>query len=89
MHDAKNADYDAHSSDTYYAIPTSEIDFNQCRKCTPSYRSLPKDYPRPCCTERTENEQDALNDDWITFPYGHDGDQYTFKHMIKNAYVNT
>ncbi len=31
-------DYLAHKQDLWYAVPMSEIDFNQCRKCTPSYR---------------------------------------------------
>ena len=39
-----------------YATPLSEIDFAQCRKCTPSYRALPKNYPKPLCSERTEAE---------------------------------
>ncbi len=31
-------DYTAHQQDMWYAVPMSEIDFNQCRKCSPSYR---------------------------------------------------
>ncbi len=46
----------------WYAVPLSEIDFTQCRKCTPSYRALPKDYPRIKCTERSEQEAKMLND---------------------------
>ena len=79
------AEYEGNGSDTLYAIPTSEIDFNQCRKCTPSYRALPKDYPKPVCTERSEMEQSVLNDEWITFPFSTE-ETYTFKHMAKNAH---
>jgi len=82
---AARADFDGHGADMYYAIPTSEIDFNQCRKCTPSYRALPKDYPKPVCSERTKMEDEVLNDEWITFPFGHE-DNYTFRHMMKNQH---
>jgi len=46
----------------------SEIDFAQCRKCTPSYRSLPKHYPKPVCSERSEVEASMLNDEWVSAP---------------------
>ena len=49
-----------------YATPMSEIDFAQCRKCTPSYRSLPKNYPKPLCSERSEAEAAVLNDEWVS-----------------------
>lgn len=48
--------------DMWYATPLSEIDFSQCRKCTPSYRALPKSYPKPVCSERNEVEASLLND---------------------------
>ena len=82
---AARADFDGHGSDMYYAIPTSEIDFSQSRKCTPSYRALPKDYPKPMCSERADWENEVLNDEWITFPFGHE-DNYTFRHMMKNQH---
>lgn len=49
----------------------SEIDFAQCRKCTPSYRSLPKHYPKPVCSERSEVEASMLNDEWVSAPLPH------------------
>jgi paired amphipathic helix protein Sin3a len=55
-------EYEEHKADMWYAVPLSEIDFTQCRKCTPSYRALPKDYPRIKCTERSEEEARLLND---------------------------
>jgi paired amphipathic helix protein Sin3a len=79
------SDYEGNGSDALYAIPTSEIDFNQCRKCTPSYRALPKDYPKPVCSERSDMEQSVLNDEWITFPFSSE-ETYSFKHMAKNVY---
>lgn len=71
--------------DMWYAVPLSEIDFSQCRKCTPSYRALPKDYPKPKCTERSEHESVVLNDDWVSIPIGSE-ESYSFKHMRKNQY---
>lgn len=73
------SEYEGHGGDTLYAIPTSEIDFNQCRKCTPSYRALPKDYPKPVCSERSDMEQSVLNDEWITFPFSTDE---TYVHLL-------
>lgn len=82
---ASRADYEAQGSDVWYAIPLSEIDFSQCRKCTPSYRALPKDYPRPLCTERSEVEQKVLNDQWVSIPIGSE-ESTSFKFMRKNQY---
>jgi len=77
--------YEAHKSDVWYAVPLSEIDFTQCRKCTPSYRALPRDYPKAKCTERSEGEQAVLNDQWVSIPIGSE-ESYSFKHMRKNQY---
>ena len=52
----------ANGGELWYATPLSEIDFSQCRKCTPSYRQLPISYPKPVCAERSEMENDNLND---------------------------
>ena len=30
-------------------------------------------------------EESVLNDEWITFPFGHE-DNYTFRHMMKNQH---
>jgi paired amphipathic helix protein Sin3a len=46
----------------WYAVPLSEVDFSQCRKCTPSYRALPKDFPKPICSERRPEEAAVVND---------------------------
>ena len=55
-------EYQEHKEDMWFSVPLSEIDFTQCRKCTPSYRALPRDYPRPKCSERNEEEEKLLND---------------------------
>lgn len=79
------SEYEARGSDLWYAVPLSEIDFTQCRKCTPSYRALPKDYPKPICSERSPTEAVELNDTWVSIPIGSE-ESYSFKHMRKNQY---
>jgi len=72
-------------SDLWYSMPLSEIDFSQCRRCTPSYRALPKDYLRPPSSERSLAEYEVLNDVWVSVPVGSE-DNYSFKHLRKNQY---
>lgn len=48
--------------DLLVATPLAEVDFSQCRKCTPSYRALPAEYPKLLYTDRTPEEASALND---------------------------
>ena len=79
------AAYDSSAADMWYAIPLSEIDFSQCFKCTPSYRALPKDYPRPVCSERSHIDASVLNNDWVSIPIGSE-ESFYFKHMRKNVY---
>lgn len=79
------AAYDASAADMWFAIPLSEIDFSQCRKCTPSYRALPKDYPRPVCSERSSLDMEVLNSDWVSIPIGSE-ESFSFKHMRKNTF---
>jgi hypothetical protein len=35
------------TQDIWFALPLTEIDFSQCRKCTPSYRILPAGHTSP------------------------------------------
>ena len=42
---------DLSPDDTYYSMPVSEIDFSNCRQCTPSYRALPDNYPNVAVSE--------------------------------------
>ncbi len=76
----------AHAQDdAWHSVPLSEIDFSRCRRCTPSYRALPRDYPCPPFSERNEEEAKVLNDIWISLPDGSE-ESYTFRHMRKNQH---
>jgi paired amphipathic helix protein Sin3a len=74
--------------DSWYSVPLSEIDFSRCRRCSPSYRALPRDYPAPPCGDRTEEERMVLNDIWVSLPVGSE-ESYTFRHMRRNTYEET
>eukprot|EP01036_Dinobryon_divergens_P031603 gene31603-41035_t len=66
--------------------PQQDILFSdQCLKCSPSYRLLPEDYPKPKCSERSTSEACALNDSWVSIPIGSE-ESSSFKHMRKNQY---
>ena len=80
----KAADQPNHE-DSWYSVPLSEIDFSRCRRCTPSYRALPRDYPSPPCSDRSEEEMKVLNDVWVSLPVGSE-ESYTFRHMRRNTY---
>jgi paired amphipathic helix protein Sin3a len=71
--------------DAWYSVPLSEIDFSRCRRCSPSYRALPRDYPAPPCSDRSEEEKKVLNDIWVSLPVGSE-ESYTFRHMRRNTY---
>uniref|UniRef100_A0A7S4IGZ1 Histone deacetylase interacting domain-containing protein n=1 Tax=Odontella aurita TaxID=265563 RepID=A0A7S4IGZ1_9STRA len=75
----------AHHDDAWHSVPLSEIDFSRCRRCSPSYRALPRDYPAPPCSERSVVETAVLNDVWVSLPVGSE-ESYTFRHMRKNQY---
>lgn len=79
------SDQENSAQDVLFAMPLSEIDFSQCRKCTPSYRALPLNFPKPQCTERDAMESSVLNDQWVSIPIGSE-ESYSFKHMRKNQY---
>ena len=71
--------------DAWHSVPLSEIDFSRCRRCTPSYRALPRDYPVAPFSGRSEEEAKVLNDVWISLPDGSE-ESYTFRHMRKNQH---
>lgn len=73
------------SDDSWYSVPLSEIDFSRCRRCSPSYRKLPRDYPDPPCSDRSAEEAKVLNDVWVSLPVGSE-ESYTFRHMRRNQY---
>ena len=74
--------------DSWHSVPLSEIDFTRCRRCSPSYRALPRDYPAPPCSGRSEQEAKILNDVWVSLPVGSE-ESYTFRHMRRNTYEET
>jgi len=72
--------------DSWYSVPLSEIDFSRCRKCSPSYRALPRDYPAPPCSQRSDEEAKVLNNVWVSLPVGN---EETFRHMRRNTHEET
>ncbi|KAL9182866.1 hypothetical protein ACHAXT_004145, partial [Thalassiosira profunda] len=74
--------------DAWHSVPLSEIDFSRCRRCSPSYRALPRDYPAPPCSDRSAMEEKVLNDVWVSLPLGSE-ENNTFRHMRKNQYEET
>nr|XP_024363846.1 paired amphipathic helix protein Sin3-like 4 [Physcomitrium patens] len=72
------------SKDKYINKPISELDLSNCDRCTPSYRLLPKHYPRPVSSHRTALGNSVLNDSWVSVTSG--SEDYSFKHMRKNQY---
>ncbi|XP_024382732.1 paired amphipathic helix protein Sin3-like 4 isoform X2 [Physcomitrium patens] len=72
------------NKDKYINKPISELDLSNCDRCTPSYRLLPKYYPRPVSSHRTALGNSVLNDSWVSVTSG--SEDYSFKHMRKNQY---
>lgn len=76
------------TEESWYSVPLSEIDFSRCRRCTPSYRALPRDYPAHPCSDRSPEDAKVLNDVWVSLPVGSE-ESYTFRHMRRNTYEET
>ncbi|KAK7252329.1 hypothetical protein RIF29_36192 [Crotalaria pallida] len=72
------------SKDKYLSKPINELDLSNCEQCTPSYRLLPKNYPIPLASQKTEIGVEVLNDHWVSVTSG--SEDYSFKHMRKNQY---
>ena len=72
----------------WYGMAVSDVDFSQCRRCTPSYRALPPYFPKPPCSQRSAQEAGVLNDAWVSVPVGSE-ENYSFKHMRRNTYEET
>lgn len=72
------------NKEKYMAKPIQELDLSNCERCTPSYRLLPKNYPIPSASQRTELGAEVLNDYWVSVTSG--SEDYSFKHMRKNQY---
>ncbi|KAG9134469.1 hypothetical protein Leryth_019931 [Lithospermum erythrorhizon] len=72
------------SKEKYVQKSIQELDLSNCESCTPSYRLLPKDYPIPSVSQRTDIGAEVLNDHWVSVTSG--SEDYSFKHMRKNQY---
>ncbi|XP_068642200.1 paired amphipathic helix protein Sin3-like 4 isoform X1 [Aristolochia californica] len=80
----KGSAFSNSSKEKYMNKPISELDLSACERCTPSYRRLPKNYPTPPVSHRTELGASVLNDHWVSVTSG--SEDYSFKHMRKNQY---
>ncbi|XP_071692750.1 paired amphipathic helix protein Sin3-like 2 [Rutidosis leptorrhynchoides] len=84
----RKREIDADKEDTYNekyrGKSISELDLDNCQRCTPSYRLLPDDYPRPSVSHRSLLGSQVLNDDWVSVTSG--SEDYSFKHMRRNQY---
>ncbi|PIA62320.1 hypothetical protein AQUCO_00200364v1 [Aquilegia coerulea] len=72
------------NKEKYMNKPISELDLSDCPRCTPSYRLLPKNYPIPLASQRSELGAQVLNDSWVSVTSG--SEDYSFKHMRRNQY---
>ncbi|CAL0321769.1 unnamed protein product [Lupinus luteus] len=68
----------------YLSKSIQELDLSDCKRCTPSYRLLPSDYPFPTASQRSELGAQVLNDHWVSVTSG--SEDYSFKHMRRNQY---
>mmetsp|Transcript_24143 Transcript_24143/g.29248 ORF Transcript_24143/g.29248 Transcript_24143/m.29248 type:complete len:1244 (-) Transcript_24143:506-4237(-) len=68
----------------YLTRPISELDLSACDRCGPSYRLLPKNFPKAACSQRNQLCHQVLNDDWVSVTSG--SEDYSFKQMRKNQY---
>ncbi|KAE8692347.1 hypothetical protein F3Y22_tig00110840pilonHSYRG00123 [Hibiscus syriacus] len=72
------------SKDKFIGKSINELDLSNCEKCTPSYRLLPENYPRPVASERDAIGIEVLNDDWVSVTSG--SEDYSFRLMRRNQY---
>ncbi|KAK3272628.1 hypothetical protein CYMTET_19089 [Cymbomonas tetramitiformis] len=68
----------------FMSKPISELDLSACERCGPSYRLLPKNFPKPSCSHRNDLCMAVLNDNWVSVTSG--SEDYSFKQMRKNQY---
>ncbi|KAJ8546294.1 hypothetical protein K7X08_018877 [Anisodus acutangulus] len=79
--DAKEKD---RYKEKYWGKSIQELDLSNCKRCTPSYRLLPEDYPIPTASQKSELGAQVLNDHWVSVTSG--SEDYSFKHMRRNQY---
>ena len=68
----------------FLSKPISELDLSACERCGPSYRLLPKNFPKATASARTPLCIEHLNDNWVSVTSG--SEDYSFKAMRKNQY---
>jgi len=68
----------------WFSMPLTDINFANCRRCTPSYRALPAAYPKAPCSERTAMCRSVLNDTWVSVPLG--SEDTSGKNYRRNQY---
>ncbi|XP_012568099.1 paired amphipathic helix protein Sin3-like 2 isoform X2 [Cicer arietinum] len=68
----------------YMGKSIQELDLSDCKRCSPSYRLLPSDYPIPMASQRSDLGAQVLNDHWVSVTSG--SEDYSFKHMRRNQY---
>ena len=66
-----------------------EIDYATCKRYGASYRALPKNYPQPKCSGRTQLCREVLNDTWVSFPsWSEDSTFVTSKKTQYEEYIS-
>ena len=68
----------------FLSRPISELDLSMCERCGPSYRLLPKGFPKAPASTRNELHMSVLNDNWVSVTSG--SEDFSFKAMRKNQY---
>ncbi|KAH7445040.1 hypothetical protein KP509_02G103600 [Ceratopteris richardii] len=71
----------------YVAKAIFELDLSNCEQCTPSYRLLPKSYPKPIVSQRNLLAQEVLNDTWVSVTS--ESEDHSFQPMRRNQYEET
>lgn len=66
-----------------------EIDYATCKRYGASYRALPKNFPQPKCTGRSQLCKEVLNDTWVSFPsWSEDSTFVTSKKTQYEEYIS-
>ncbi|KAH7445038.1 hypothetical protein KP509_02G103500 [Ceratopteris richardii] len=68
----------------YATKPIPELDLSNCEQGTPSYRLLPKEYPKPVVSHRKPSAQEVLNDTWVSVACGYKENSY--KHRRRDRH---
>ncbi|KAF6140989.1 hypothetical protein GIB67_006618 [Kingdonia uniflora] len=72
------------SKNKYIDKSISQLNLSKCESCSPTYRLLPKNYPTPCTSGRTEVGAQVLNDCWVSVTSG--TEDYSSRDLRKKPY---